>query len=109
MGGLARRMGVTMSNDAFKDNAVILTGASSGIGREVARQLAEQGAWLGKSPVREAEVMSAEECARILIAAMTQRKREEVMTRRGKLGQWLKLIAPGMVDKAARRTIEEGK
>ena len=35
-----------MSENAFKENVVIITGASSGIGREVARQLAEQGAWL---------------------------------------------------------------
>jgi short-subunit dehydrogenase len=63
---------------------------------------------LGKSPVRESEVMSAEECARIMIAAIAKRKRDEVMTLRGKLGQWLKLIAPGLVDKAARRAIEEG-
>jgi short-subunit dehydrogenase len=64
---------------------------------------------LGRSPVREAEVMSAEECARIMIRAIARRKREEVMTRRGKLGQWAKLIAPGMVDKMARKAIEEGK
>jgi short-subunit dehydrogenase len=64
---------------------------------------------LGKSPVRESEVMSAEECARIMINAIAQRKREEVMTLRGKLGQWAKLIAPGMVDRMARKAIEEGK
>ncbi len=64
---------------------------------------------LRKSPVRENEVMSAEECARLMIKAIERRKREEVMTRRGKLGLWLKLVAPGMVDKVARKAIEEGK
>jgi short-subunit dehydrogenase len=64
---------------------------------------------LGKSPVREAEVMSAEECALIMVRAIARRKREEVMTLRGKLGLWLKLIAPGLVDKVARKAIEEGK
>ncbi len=64
---------------------------------------------LGKSPVREAEVMTTEECARMMLKTMAQRKREEVMTLRGKLGQWMKLIAPGLVDRVARRTIEEGK
>ncbi len=73
------------------------------------RAFGADGKPLGKSPVREAEVMAAEECARIMIKAIAQRKREEVMTRRGKLGQWLKLIAPGAVDRVARKAIEEGK
>ncbi len=35
-----------MSRLKFRDNALIITGASSGIGRELALQLADQGAWL---------------------------------------------------------------
>ena len=64
---------------------------------------------LGKSPVRETEVMTVEEYARIMINASARRKREEVMTLRGKLGQWLKLIAPGAVDRVARKAVEEGR
>jgi short-subunit dehydrogenase len=64
---------------------------------------------LGKSPVREAEVMTVEECARQVIGAMTHRKRELVMTFRGKLGQWLKLIAPGLVDRIAMEAINTGR
>jgi hypothetical protein len=59
--------------------------------------------------VREAEIMTAEECARIMIDAIARRKREEVMTLRGKLGQWLKLIAPAAVDRVVRKAIKEGK
>ncbi len=73
------------------------------------RAFGADGKPLQKSPVRESEVMTAEECARIMIKAVERRKREEVMTLRGKLGQWLKLIAPGVVDRVARRAIEEGK
>jgi short-subunit dehydrogenase len=73
------------------------------------RAFGADGKPLGKSPVRESEVMSAEECAHLMLNAIARRKREEVMTWRGKLGQWLKLIAPGMVDKVARQAIEEGK
>jgi short-subunit dehydrogenase len=64
---------------------------------------------LVKSPVREAEVMTPEECARLIINATARRKREEVMTLRGKLGLWVKLIAPGLVDRMARKAIEQGK
>jgi short-subunit dehydrogenase len=35
-----------MAKAVFRENVVVITGASSGIGRELAYQLAEQGAWL---------------------------------------------------------------
>lgn len=73
------------------------------------RAIGADGKPLGQSPVREAEVMTPEECARIMIKAIVRRKREEVMTARGKLGLWMKLIAPGMIDRIARKAIEEGK
>jgi short-subunit dehydrogenase len=63
----------------------------------------------GNSPVREKEVMSPEECARITLAAMAKRRREVIMTPRAKLGMWLKLISPAAVDRIARRAIEHGK
>ncbi|MDH5264703.1 MAG: SDR family oxidoreductase [Betaproteobacteria bacterium] len=61
------------------------------------------------SPVKEREVMGVEECARLTIAAIEARKRELVMTARGKLGLFLKLLAPGIVDRIARRAIEKGR
>lgn len=64
---------------------------------------------LESSPVRETEVMTAESCARLIVKAAARRKRELVMTFRGKLGLWLKLIAPGHVDRMARKAIEEGR
>jgi short-subunit dehydrogenase len=63
----------------------------------------------GNSPVREKEVMSAQECARITISAMAKRRREVIMTPRAKLGMWLKLISPAAVDRIAKRAIEHGK
>jgi short-subunit dehydrogenase len=62
---------------------------------------------IGHVPVR-LDMMSVEECARITLAAIEARKREVVMTARGKMGAWLKLVAPGVVDRMAKRVIEKG-
>ena len=61
------------------------------------------------SPVKEGEVMGVEECVRLIVGAIEQRKREVVMTARGKIGLWLKLVAPGLIDRIARRAIERGR
>ena len=62
---------------------------------------------IGHVPVR-LDMMSVAECARITLAAIEGRKREVVMTARGKMGAWLKLVAPGLVDRMAKRVIEKG-
>jgi short-subunit dehydrogenase len=64
---------------------------------------------IGKSPLREHEVMSAERCAKLIIQAAAARKRELIMTWRGKVGLWVKLIAPGLVDSIAKKAITEGR
>ena len=64
---------------------------------------------LERSPVREGQVMQVEEAAQIILRAVGKRKREEIMSVRGKLGKWVKLIAPGMVDRLAKRAVERGK
>lgn len=64
---------------------------------------------LGRVPLQMDKVMSPETCARIILNAAARRKREEIMSIRGKFGQWLKLIAPGLVDRIATRAIAEGK
>ena len=63
----------------------------------------------GNSPVREKEVMSAAECARLTLDAAASRRREVVMTARAKVGMWLKLLSPALVDRIARNAIERGK
>lgn len=63
----------------------------------------------GNSPVKEREVMTAEECARQIIDAAAKRKRELIMTLRGKIGARLKLIAPRLVDRIAKKAIAQGK
>jgi short-subunit dehydrogenase len=73
------------------------------------RAFGPDGKPLGRSPVREAEIMSAETCARRILQAAARRQRELVMTRRGKVGMWLKLVAPALIDRIARRAIEQGR
>jgi len=61
------------------------------------------------SPVKESEVMGVEACVARIVRAIERREREVVMTARGKMGLWLRLVAPGLVDRIARRAIERGR
>lgn len=64
-----------------------------------------QGTRAGVSGLEEAGAMSVQECARQIIAAMSARKRQLIMTPKGKIGMWLKLLAPQMVDNMARAAL----
>lgn len=55
----------------------------------------------GVSGLKEGDAMSTAECARLIIEGMNGRRREVVMTARGKLGRFVKLLAPGWVEKMA--------
>ena len=73
------------------------------------RAFGPDGRPIGTSPVREQSVMTPPECARQIIAAAAARRRELIMTLRGKVGAWLKLVAPGLVDRIARNAIAKGR
>jgi len=60
----------------------------------------------GKSGLDERDAMSVEECARRIIDGTEARKRDIVMGAKSKLGRWLKLIAPGMVDRMALKALK---
>ena len=64
---------------------------------------------LGTSPVHEEEVMDPEDCAARILSAAASRRREVVMTWRGRVGQWLRLVAPTFVDRIAERAVVEGR
>jgi short-subunit dehydrogenase len=59
------------------------------------------GGALGSSSLKEDKAMPVEQCAALIVAGMEQRRREVVMSAKGKLGRWLKLIAPGLVERMA--------
>ena len=54
-------------------------------------------------------MMSVSECAEQIVKAMEKRKRELIMTRRGRFGIWLKLIAPDLLDRIAEKAIKSQK
>jgi short-subunit dehydrogenase len=62
------------------------------------RSLRPDGTLTGKISKLEVGAMPVDTCARIIIQAMARRKREVVMTLQGKLGLWLQLIVPGVID-----------
>ena len=44
-----------------------------------------------------------------IVKAMKGRDRLAILSARGKLGRWVKLIAPGLIDKVALKAIREAK
>ncbi len=89
---------------------IVITGASDGIGAEIARQLASEhqagvGLVLAARKLNALQAVAAQECARLVIEGMNRRAREVVMTSKGKLGRWLKLLAPGLVEKMALNAV----
>ena len=73
------------------------------------RALDGNGEPLGESPLQESKVMSAQECASLIVDAMTHRRRLVLGSFRGKAGRWLKLVYPKAIDNIARRAIESGR
>lgn len=71
------------------------------------RAIGPDGTALGASPMQESRIMSAEECARLIVGAMQRRQRLLITSARGRLGRWGRLIAPALVDRLAARAIRE--
>ncbi len=72
------------------------------------RSMDAAGRPLGKSPMQESKIMGTEECARHILAAMRRRDRLWLGSWRGRLGRWAKLLAPGLIDRVAKRAVERG-
>jgi len=69
------------------------------------RAIGPDGRPLGVSPMQEASIMSADECASIILRAALQRRRLVITSLRGRAMRWLKLLAPALVDRLAARAI----
>jgi len=66
-----------------------------------------RGETAGVSGLEEAGAMPVDECARQIVHAIEGRRRELVMTAKGRIGLWLKLLAPGWVDNLARNALRK--
>jgi len=62
---------------------------------------------MGSSGLREDGAMTVQACARLIVDGMQKRRREVVMTARGKLGRLMKLLAPGLVEKMALAALKD--
>ncbi len=65
--------------------------------RNVARS--SDGSAQAETPLDEQKLMTAEECAHIILKGIEKRKRTIVMTRQGKLAVWLNKLFPGLADR----------
>ena len=73
-----------------------------------ARAFGTAGQALGASPrAEEKDTMSVAECIDLMMGAMQKRQRELVMTLKGRLVSWLKLLAPDLVDTLAEKAVTE--
>ncbi|MDX1670599.1 MAG: SDR family NAD(P)-dependent oxidoreductase, partial [Limnobacter sp.] len=71
--------------------------------------LSSDGSRLGFSGLKEKGAMTVQECASEIVTAMEQRKREWIMTGKGRLGMKLKPFLPQVIDKMARDALDEEK
>jgi len=95
----------------LKEKGVAVTMIYPGFVATEVRERAVDGSGrlLGKSPVKEQEVMSVETCVDQMLPVIAKRKRELVMTTRARVGMWLKMIAPELTDRIALKAIQKGK
>lgn len=61
----------------------------------------------GVAGLDEENAMSIEQCSKEIVEAMESRKREWVMTAKGRLGMLLKPIAPSIIDNLAKQALDK--
>ena len=73
------------------------------------RALGPDGQPLGDNPMANSKIMTAEQCAGLMIRAIERRERLLVTSGRGRLARWLKVLAPGAIDRMAAKAIAQKK
>ena len=72
------------------------------------RAYGPDGKLVGDSTIAERVAMPAEECAALIVGAMERRQRLLITSLRGKLGRFVRLVAPTLIDRIAARAIRRG-
>jgi short-subunit dehydrogenase len=72
------------------------------------RALGPDGEPLGRTPLVESKIMSAERCAAIIVRALERRQRLAFTSVRGRFGRLLRVFAPGVIDRLTLRAIARG-
>jgi short-subunit dehydrogenase len=73
------------------------------------RSVGPDGRPLGETPMQEARLMTAEACAARIVAAMEGRRRLAILSLRGRVGRFVRLVAPGLIDRIAARAVRRGR
>ena len=73
------------------------------------RAFGKGGKSLRSSPMHEEKIMTAEDCSFQIVMAIENRDRLAILSFRGKAGRWVKLIAPGLIDRLALKAIRDAK
>jgi short-subunit dehydrogenase len=73
------------------------------------RAFGRDGRPTGLSPLQESKIMSAEECAFLMVGAMKKRQRLLITSWRGRFGRVLRVFFPGLIDRIALKAVAEGK
>jgi short-subunit dehydrogenase len=73
------------------------------------RALGPDGHPLGRSPMQEDKIMTAEELARLTVRGMEKRRRLVLTTWRGRFGRLARIFAPRLVDRMALKAVREGR
>jgi short-subunit dehydrogenase len=73
------------------------------------RSIGPDGRPLGETPMQEGHIMTAEACADHIVAAMRGRRRLAILSFRGRVGRFVRLVTPGLIDRIAARAVRRGR
>lgn len=91
------------------DNVAVTTICPDFVTTEIHRRaLNHLGQPLGVSPMKQSKIVTAEQCAKMMVPVISSRGRMLITSMRGRIGRIVKLFAPRLIDKIARRAIASG-